>query len=105
MSTFSYIVFSLIVLLGTACIIKSAFYCFLKTNTCKNVCSVILLSDNEINARAVIERIRQSDLKFKCIVAVDNGIEKEDKEAVMLLLKDYNIPLIKIEEVGEYLTK
>ena len=99
MSTFSYIVFSLIVLLGTACIIKSAFYCFLKTNTCKNVCSVILLSDNEINA------IRQSDLKFKCIVAVDNGIEKEDKEAVMLLLKDYNIPLIKIEEVGEYLTK
>ena len=91
-------------LLGTAYIIKSAFYGFLKTDTGKNVYSVIMLDGGEINARAIIEQIRRSNLKFKKIVAVDNGISKTDKNAVILLLQDYNIPLITKEEVGEYLT-
>ncbi len=106
MNTFAYIIFSLLVLVGVAYIIKSVFFGFFKYNTSDSVCPIILLKDkNEVNVRSIIEQIRHSNLKFKSIVAVDTGINEQDKNAIVLLLRDYNIPLIEKEEVGEYLIK
>lgn len=103
MQSFIYVTLSLLVIIGICSVIKNFIFFIFKTDISDKAIAVILLDDtqSEITVRGTLEQMKWNNSGLKRTVAVDCGIARESKKAVLLLLSDYQIPLLKSEEVGD----
>lgn len=103
MQSFIYVILSLLVIIGVCSAVKNFVFFVFKTDINDKAFAVVLLDENqsEMTVRSVIEQLKWSNSGLKRITAIDCGIPSESKKAVSLLLSDYQVPLLKSEEVGD----
>lgn len=101
------IVLSLLSIIGLASVIKAVVYLILHSDLTKSCCTVILLDEDDF------EMTVRSAYEYSCLtygaparlLAIPNNISFNTLKKAEKLLKDYNIPLCKKDDIFEKLTK